>query len=238
MASANPSVRATLARTVSIAQVNFLPLSFVSFVTALPFTPLSLPDVYQYANDALGRPVFDSLWLAFGSSLFTFALYGVFSGARGRQVRFVECLTKGVSLALPVICQTFFLSLLAGAAYALTVVGGLIAWTLFALTPVIMIAERRGFLSATRRSCAYGFRYPWLIFGTLITFAGFDLGLLLFAEIRPDLYASWPGQLWYGISSTISLSLSVLTPSAYVAVYLAMRRNDGIDDEQSVPIFD
>jgi hypothetical protein len=115
MASANPSVRATLARTVSIAQVNFLPLSFVSFVTALPFTPLSLPDVYQYANDALGRPVFDSLWLAFGSSLFTFALYGVFSGARGRQVRFVECLTKGVSLALPVICQTFFLYLLAGA---------------------------------------------------------------------------------------------------------------------------
>lgn len=176
--------------------------------------------------------------------------HGAMIGLTGRKASFADCLSTGMSHALPV----FAISLLAGfgvlLGLVLLVIPGVFLAIIWVVVTPVRVVEGRGILEAFGRSAALTEGSRWMILLTFIVYIVLYLVFTLFAGIIAGLAAIVAGGLSpdapvgalivSGIITPVIAAVTALIGAAGVAsIYYELRSNkEGVVPSELAAVFD
>ncbi len=237
MAGNRPMIRSVLAHTIEIAQVNFLPMALLAFVSMTPFLSFVWRENFMTLLSLVEYKTVVCLFTAISWAATTLLFYGAISGAHGQRLGFRDCAVKGVRFALPIVLPVFILGFGIGATFGINPLAGIAVTIAFSLTAITLAVERCGILRAVRRLRTNMIEQPVLVSGTILAISGCALGHDAAVDLYGDLYIFVLGRIWHELVRLTSPFVAVLLPCAQVALYVAIRRHkDGVEIKQSLPL--
>jgi hypothetical protein len=232
------SVGAVLSQSLAVFLANLVPFVVIALILLLPsllyeIAFLADPEA-AYSAGGLVAVVIQMIL----SQLTTAAItYGALQYLNGHAVGVGECLSRGLSLILPVIGVAILTGLIVGIGAILLIVPGLIAAVMLWVAIPAAVVERRGVIESLKRSAELTKGYRWSVFGILliIVVAGIVVGFVVQFILLPvggySLYAvgTWVVQAAFGAFSATA---------AAVGYYFLRVAKEGADIVEIARVFD
>jgi hypothetical protein len=201
-----------LSETFSIYFANFLPFTLL---TAFSLAPIYLL-MYMVTQGAptsllvISSAVLVVIFVLLASNIATAAItYGVFQQLRGKDTSIAECLSRGLSLLLPVVGLAIVKSLAVSLATLACIVPGIILSVRWAVAIPAAVTEGTGVSASMERSTFLTDGLRWDVFGVLFGLGAIQIGstflVRLVAAKNPTLQLVLDGVkdlLFVGLSAT------------------------------------
>lgn len=222
----------------SVFFANLVPFCIVALILMLPLLVYNLaigaPTGGAFTPGRLLAYVIQSILTQLLAATISFA---TFQYLRGQQVSIGECLSRGLSLILPVIGVAFLAGLAVGVGTLLLIVPGIIIAVMLWVAIPVAVVERPGVIESLKRSADLTKGQRWTIFGIVIV-----IGIIL-AVVGAILSAI----LVVAIGFTgLTISLWILNAifgafsatAAAVGYYFLRATKEGVDIGDIAKVFD
>jgi hypothetical protein len=163
--------------------------------------------------------------------------YATFQYLRGHPVSIGECLSRGLSLILPVIGVAILVGLITGIGFVLLVVPGIIASVMLWVAIPVAVVERPGVIESLKRSADLTKGYRWSIFGILIVIG---IVLIVITTVLSFILLSAAGFTVYSIGVWVIQALfsAFSATAAAVGYYFLRSTKEGVDIGDIAKVFD
>jgi hypothetical protein len=190
----------------------------------------------QGPSSLLGIATF-LLSIVIGNLVTAAVIYGVFQDLRGQRAGIGDCLSHGLAAILPVVIASVLFTLLAGVAFILLIIPGILVWLAFWLYVPAIVVEKRGIIESFKRSGFLTKRRRWAIFGLwlLVVIASGAISMLLTIFLVPAVGVSGSTAVLYVWQAVATAFMAVMTAVSYY--YLRVDK-EGIAIDEIAAVFD
>lgn len=163
--------------------------------------------------------------------------FATFQYLRGQAVSIGECLSRGLSLILPVIGVAILVGLITGIGFVLLVVPGVIAAVMLWVAIPVAVVERPGVVASLKRSADLTKGYRWTILGILIVIG---IVLVVISMILSFVLLAAAGFTVYSIGLWVLQALfsAFSATAAAVGYYFLRATKEGVDIGDIAKVFD
>jgi hypothetical protein len=163
--------------------------------------------------------------------------FATFQYLRGQAVSIGECLSRGLSLILPVIGVAILVGLITGIGYVLFVVPGVIAAVMLWVAIPVAVVERPGVVASLKRSADLTKGHRWTILGILIVIG---IVLIVISMILSFVLLAAAGFTVYSIGLWVLQALfsAFSATAAAVGYYFLRATKEGVDIGDIAKVFD
>ena len=218
---------------------NLVPFCIVALILMLPLLVYNLLVV---GGATEGSFSFSQLLAFVIQSILTQLLaatisFATFQYLRGHQVSIGECLSRGLSLIVPVIGVAFLTGLLVGIGTVLLIIPGIIVAVMLWVAIPVAVVERPGVIESLKRSAELTKGQRWTIFGIVVVIgiilavAGAILSAILVAAVG---FTGFSIGLW--VLNAIFGAFSAT--AAAVGYYFLRATKEGVDIGDIAKVFD
>src|SRR5262245_28689894 len=217
---------------------NIAPFCVVSLILMAPLLIYNLllgsPTAGSFSAGQLLAYVIQSVLSQLLAATISFA---TFQYLRGQPVSIGECLSRGLSLILPVIGVALLTGLLVGIGTILLVIPGIIVAVMLWVAIPAAVVERPGVIESLKRSADLTKGYRWSIFGIVIVIGiilaviGAILSAVLVASVG---FTGFNIGLW--ILNAVFGAFSAT--AAAVGYYFLRATKEGVDIDHIAKVFD
>lgn len=225
-----------ISQSISVFAANFASFAVASLILLLPLLLYNLAVTPEggYSASGLLAIVIQSVLSYLLAATITFA---TFQYLRGQPVGIGECLSRGLSLILPVIGVSLLVGLIIGIGTVLLVVPGIIAGVMLWVAIPVAVVERPGVIDSLKRSADLTKGHRWTIFGILVV-VGILLAIIM--GILSVLLLSTAGFTVYSIGLWVFQALYSAFSATLGAVgyYFLRATKEGVDIGDIAKVFD
>lgn len=163
--------------------------------------------------------------------------FATFQYLRGHPVSIGECLSRGLSLILPVLGVAILVGLITGIGMLLLVVPGIIAAVMLWVAIPVAVVERPGVIASLKRSADLTKGYRWIILGILIVIG---VVLVVITMILSFILLAAAGFTVYSVGVWVIQALfsAFSATAAAVGYYFLRSTKEGVDIGDIAKVFD
>jgi len=227
-----------ISQSISVFAANLASFAVASLLLLLPLLIYNLAIVGAptggYSAGSLLAIVIQSILGYLLAATITFA---TFQYLRGQPVGIGECLSRGLSLILPVIGVSILVGLIIGIGTVLFIVPGIIAAVMLWVAIPVAVVERPGVIESLKRSAGLTKGHRWTIFGILVVVT---IVLVIIMGILSMVLLSAAGFTVYSIGLWILQALYSAFSATLGAVgyYFLRATKEGVDIADIAKVFD
>jgi hypothetical protein len=232
------SFGAVISQSISVFTANLAPFSVVSLLLLLPLLIYNLIVVgAPAAGYSAGSLLAIVIQMVLSQLLAATISFAAFQYLRGQPVSIAECLSRGLSLILPVIGVAILVGLITGVGFILLVVPGVIAAVMLWVAIPVAVVERPGVIDSLKRSADLTKGYRWSILGILIVIG---IVLVVVTMILSFILLSAAGFTVYSIGVWVLQAVfgAFSATAAAVGYYFLRATKEGIDIADIAKVFD
>ena len=229
---------AVISQSISVFIANLVPFTVVSLLLLLPLLVFNLLVVGAptggYSGGSLLAIVIQMILSQLLAATISFA---AFQYMRGQQVGIGECLSRGLSLILPVTGVAILAGLITGIGFLLLVVPGVIAAVMLWVAIPVAVVEHPGVIDSLKRSADLTKGYRWVIFGILLVIG---IVLVVVTMILSFILLSAAGFTVYSIGVWVLQAIfgAFSATAAAVGYYFLRSAKEGVDIGDIAKVFD
>lgn len=226
-----------ISESISVFTANLASFAIVSLLLLLPLLLYNLAVGAPAGGFSAGGLFPIILQMVLGYLLAATISFATFQYLRGHPVSIGECLSRGLSLILPVIGVAILVAIIMFVGFLLLVVPGIIAAVMLWVAIPVAVVERPGVIESLKRSADLTKGYRWSIFGIFIVIG---IILIVISFVLSLVLLSVAGFTVYSIGLWVIQALfsAFSATAAAVGYYFLRSTKEGVDIGDIAKVFD
>jgi len=227
-----------ISQSIAVFTANLASFVVVSLILLLPLLVYNFAVVGEPTTEfSAGSLLAIVIQMILGQLLAATISFGAFQYLRGQPVSIGECLSRGLSLILPVIGVAILVGLITGIGFLLLFVPGIIAAVMLWVAIPVAVVEGPGVIASLKRSAELTKGYRWSIFGILIVIG---IVLIIVTMVLSYVLLAAAGFTVYSIGVWVLQAVfgAFSATAAAVGYYFLRVTKEGVDINEIAKVFD